>query len=80
MPDPQLLGPLGLTFGLIIAVGVLWRLVGDYISELRTSRDRWRALAESYGPKFDDQTDKLDTLVTISDALERVERKVETLR
>ena len=48
----QLLGPLGLLAGALVAVVALWRLVGDYINELRASRDRWHALATSYEAKF----------------------------
>jgi len=73
----QLLGPLALTVGLIIAVGVLWRLVVDYIADLRTARDRWRGLAEGYESKFDEQTEALRILPTVVAALERIERRLD---
>ena len=73
----QLLGPLGLLVGSLIVVGVLWRLVLEYIKELQTSRDRWRDLASSYEPKFDEQTEALRILPILVAGLERIERKVD---
>jgi hypothetical protein len=84
MPDPTavpgLLGPLGLLVGSLIVVVVLWRLVQEYIKELQTSRDRWRDLAVSYESKFDEQTEVLRLLPTIGATLERMDRRLETLR
>jgi hypothetical protein len=77
---PGLLGPLGLLIGSLIVVMVLWRLVQDYIKELQTSRDRWRDLAVSYEAKFDEQTEVLRLLPTIGATLERMDRRLETLR
>jgi hypothetical protein len=78
MPWDQLLGPLALTVGALIAVGALWRLVGDYITELQTSRDRWRDLATSYESKFDEQTEALRILPALVNTLERIERRLES--
>lgn len=78
MPWDQLLGPLALTAGSLIAVVALWKLVGDYITELRTSRDRWRDLAVSYESKFDQQTEALRVLPTVVSTLERIERRMES--
>lgn len=74
MPSEQLLGPLALTAGALIAVVALWRLVGDYIKELQSSRDRWHALASSYELKFDEQTEALRVLPTLVATLDRLER------
>jgi hypothetical protein len=81
MPDPTavpgLLGPLGLLIGALIVVVILWRLVLEYIKELQTSRDRWRDLASSYEPKFDEQTEALRILPILAASMERIERKVD---
>jgi hypothetical protein len=82
MPEilKELLGPMGLLFGALIVVGVLWKLVLEYIKELQTSRDRWRDLASSYESKFDQQTEALRILPTIAAAIERLERQWESSR
>lgn len=80
MPDPQLLGPLGLTFGLIIAVGVLWRLATQYIADLRRRDERWQAKSDQDESKLAEQTKALSIIPKIAEAIERIERKVETLR
>jgi hypothetical protein len=78
MPWDQLLGPLALTVGLLIAVGVLWRLVGDYINELRTTGERWREQALSWEPEFEKQTEALKVLPAILATLERIERGMDS--
>lgn len=88
MPWDQLLGPLGLLAGSLMAVVVLWRMLTDrqkrdvgaqdaLIAELSASRDRWRSLAESYDGKFDQLIDTQRILPSMAATLERIERRLE---
>lgn len=77
MPNPELLGPLGLTIAALIVVGVLWKLVREYIAHLRTNGDGWRAVAESQATKLDEQTEALSILPSMAATLERIERRMD---
>lgn len=52
----QLLGPLGLTVALVLAVGVLWRLVMSYIDFLKARIAQLEALLEASADGWREQT------------------------
>jgi hypothetical protein len=81
---PGLLGPLGLLIGSLIVVMVLWRLVQDYITDLRTARDRWRDVHTTDFSMLDEQKDAIERLTTavekLAEGIERIDRRTESLR
>ena len=65
----QLLGPLGLLVGLLVAVGALWRSHTESDTDLRRDRDEWKQIART----------AVDSNARLADALEERNRIDEAL-